>query len=436
MPTRLAECSRRAARLCCTSLVVAQVVVAPLAVGQGSPSLAELRWTTAESRDDRYLIVPGGRAMVSGYATPGLEVWTYPLQLLRGYRVTFRVDGDTTEIDGRTLMDSVEHTPSATTRVYVGRGFTVRERIVAPVDVPGATISYAVASSTPVAITVHFTPTLNLRPEEYEARARERYAALRLVDVETPDSSVNRALRWAQVTLEQAWVCNPQLGCGMVAGYGPSRGERRPQYAWFFGGDGLVAVDALLREGAYVRARDELAFIVRYQNKRTGAIWHELSQSAGFLDWVGAYPYMFVHVDVSFDFLDTVRDYVQTTGDVAFAREHWDAIRAAYDYCRATVPKGGALPNIPAGQQGRDEQDPQRDELSLSLAWITASESFATLARLTGHAELAADASRAGTLARDAIRPTYYDAQRGTSLSAAYVQKLVGGEGAQGKVGA
>ena len=524
MPIRLAVCSRRAVRLCCTSLVVAQVVIARLAVAQGSPSLAELRWTTAESRDDRYLIVPGGRGMVSGYATPGLEVWTYPLQLLRGYRVGFRVGGDTTEIDGRTLTDSVEHTPSAATRVYVGRGFTVRERIVAPVDLPGATISYAVASSTPVAITVHFTPTLNLmwpagiggqeihwdsthsayvidepshrfrgavlsrqivrhddwrnathgaelerdftftlrppaggaaivsfagasapnedpvaiaealasRPEEYEARARERYAALRLVDVETPDSAVNRALRWAQVTLEQAWVCNPQLGCGMVAGYGPSRGERRPQYAWFFAGDGLVAVDALLREGAYARARDELAFIVRYQNQRTGAIWHELSQSAGFLDWVGAYPYMFVHVDVSFDFLDTVRDYVQTTGDVAFAREHWDAIRAAYDYCRATVPKGGALPNIPAGQQGRDEQDPQRDELSLSLAWISASESFATLARLTGHAELAVDASRAGALARDAIRPTYYDARRGTWASGhlrsgAPVEGLTGG---------
>ena len=162
MPTRLAERSRRAARLCCTSLVVAQVVVARLAVAQGSPSLAELRWTTAGSHDDRYLIVSGGRAMVSGYATPGLEVWTYPLQLLRGYRVGFRVAGDTTEIDGRTLTDSVEHTPSAVTRVYVGRGFTVRERIVAPVDVPGATISYAVASSAPVAITVHFTPTLNL----------------------------------------------------------------------------------------------------------------------------------------------------------------------------------------------------------------------------------------------------------------------------------
>jgi len=109
--------------------------------------------------------------------------------------------------------------------------------------------------------------------EALEAAASERYSTLHLLDIVTPDSAVNRALRSAEVTLEQAWACNPQLGCGSPAGYGPSRGERRPQYAWFFAGDGLVATDALLREGAYARARDELEFILRYQNKRTGAIW-------------------------------------------------------------------------------------------------------------------------------------------------------------------
>jgi len=478
------------------------------ASAQSAPSLATLRWSAAESRAGRFLIAPGERAMVGGYMSSGLEVWTYPLQLVRGYRVTFRLDGDTTDIDGRSAIRTVDETPTAATRIYAGPGWVVRERVFVPVDLPGATISYAVESSRPVAITVHFTPSLNLmwpggiggqeihwdrvhsayildepshrfrgaivsreivrhdewqnathggeferelsftlragdgerrvsfagssapgedpvvvaqtlesRAEDYEQRARARYATLHSLDIETPDSAVNRALRWAQITLEQAWVCNPQLGCGLVAGYGPSRGERRPQYAWFFAGDGLVAVGALLREAAYRRARDELAFIMRYQNKRTGAIWHELSQSAGFLDWEGAYPYMFVHVDVSFDFLDGMRDYVQTTGDVAFANDHWNAIRAAYEYCRSTVPPGGALPVIPAGQQGRDEQDPQRDELSLSLAWVSAAESFATLAELTHHQELATGARGSSVLARDAIRPTYYDASRGVWVS-------------------
>lgn len=509
-------------------LVIIIGLLPPLgrACAQAATSLADLRWGAAETKEGRFVVVPGERAFVGGYSTPGLEVWTYPLQLVHDYWVSFRVDGDTSEIDGRSSLRSIEHTPTAATRVYAGPDFTVRERIFVPITRAAATINYAVESRRPILITVHFTPSLNLmwpgavggqeihwdsthsaytldepsrrfrgaivvqhivaheqvqnnrrgaelersieftmrampnpmggarvafagasvpgdnpliiatnlmaQPGADEALARERYAGLSVIEVETPDSTVNRALRWAQVTLEQAWVCNPQLRCGMLAGYGPSRGARRPQYAWFFAGDGLVAVDALLREGAYSRARDELSFIMRYQNKRTGAIWHELSQSAGFLDWEHAYPYMFVHVDVSFDFLNGFRDYVVTTGDVEFAKKHWSSIRAAYDYCRSTIPPDHALPEIPAGQQGRDEQDPQRDELALSLASVTASESFATLARLTGHEDLSAAATRASRGARDAIRTAYYDTNRhvwlsGHLRSGAPVEGLTGG---------
>ena len=44
--------------------------------------------------------------------------------------------------------------------------------------------------------------------------------ALRIV---TPDETVNKNLAWAEVALDQARVCNPDLGCGSVGGYGPSR---------------------------------------------------------------------------------------------------------------------------------------------------------------------------------------------------------------------
>ena len=65
---------------------------------------------------------------------------------------------------------------------------------------------------------------------------------------------------------------------------------RRPQYAWFFGGDGLIAIEALVNTGAYDRARDALAFIAKYQDAATGMIWHELSQSADPADWASRYP--------------------------------------------------------------------------------------------------------------------------------------------------
>ena len=60
------------------------------------------------------------------------------------------------------------------------------------------------------------------------------------LQIETPDAEANRALSWAEIALDQAWVCNPDLGCGLVAGYGPSRRARRPQYDWFFAGDGWL----------------------------------------------------------------------------------------------------------------------------------------------------------------------------------------------------
>ena len=64
----------------------------------------------------------------------------------------------------------------------------------------------------------------------------------RSVEVDTPNPEVDRALAAAQIALEQAWVCNPDLGCSQVAGYGPSRKARRPQYDWFFNEDESTCV--------------------------------------------------------------------------------------------------------------------------------------------------------------------------------------------------
>ncbi len=464
-----------------------------------------------ETGPGRFLGVPGQQAFVGGYSTPGLEVWAYPLQVLRHYRVSFRLEGQATSTDGDAILRTFENTPTGETRVYVGPDFVVRERVFVPDDQPAALIRYSVTAKKPVLITLHFTPSLNLmwpaaiggqeirwqaadsayllqepthrfhgaiyapqaiahdeiqnntrgsefdralaitlraqpgstapvdvsiasastpevdtlalakrlarESQQFEAEATARYAGLNVMDIETPDESVNHALRWAQLALEQAWVCNPQLGCGLVAGYGPSRGARRPQYDWFFAGDGMVATDALLREGAYSRARDELAFILRYQDKRTGMIWHELSQSAGFLDWTGQYPYMFVHVDVSFQFLNALLGYAQATGDTAFVRDHWDAIAAAYGYCRSTIDTKYGLPRIPEGKEGGDEQDPLSDELTLSADWVKAAASFAALAQMTEHPDLAAEAQQASERAQHSIRPRYWDEARHVWIS-------------------
>jgi len=243
-----------------------------------------------------------------------------------------------------------------------------------------------------------------------EAESVDHYSQLQRnsLQVKTPDTATNRALAWSEIALDQAWVCNPDLGCGLVAGYGPSRKARRPQYDWFFAGDGLVTVRALLAAGQYNRARQELEFILKYQDQKTGMIWHELSQSAGQLDWT-KYPYMFVHVDLTFEFITTLGDYLSVTGDRDFVRTHWSSIQTAYEYCRSLLDPKDGLPRIPPEKLGQREQQAFSDELSLSASWISAAQAFSDVATATGHTTAAEQATSASQRTRHAIGQRYWD---------------------------
>ncbi len=132
-----------------------------------------------------------------------------------------------------------------------------------------------------------------------------------------------------------------------MAGYGPSRAARRPQYDWFFAGDGLIGTDALVATGGYARAREELAFILKYQDRQPGAqkgmIWPELSQSAGYIDGAGKYPYMYVHGH-HVQFLPALAHYVEATGDTAFLQDHWTEIDAAFRYCDSVIDPSRICP--------------------------------------------------------------------------------------------
>ena len=246
----------------------------------------------------------------------------------------------------------------------------------------------------------------------FQNEAAAHYAKLETegVRLQTPDEQVNGAFAWAGIALDQAWVCNPQLGCGMVAGYGPSRSGRRPQYDWFFGGDGLIATNALISAANYTRAREELEFIIKYQDGKTGMVWHELSQSAGYIDW-SKYPYMFVHVDITFDYLKTVARYVAVSGDTQFLRDHWTSISNAYRYCQSVIDPKDHFPHIPAGKEGGDEQHRPADDLGLSASWVAAARSYAELAAAAGRDQEASEANRQANLAQISVGKHYWDAK-------------------------
>ena len=469
---------------------------------------SNFQWSTDSTGPRRFVSVHGRRAAIFGYSQNGMEVWTYPFQILNGLHVGFRKEGATTTIDGETLLRRIVYAPEAVTRIYAGPDFIVREKLFVPLDDPGGVVSYEVEAARPVDIIVRFVPVLDLmwpaavggqealwnsatsayllseathrfnasigspdivthddtpnqtignsaglaftlraggdhptarfvvagsgsqqdtkeiaaklfqQSATLEKESSAHYAALlnRSVQIETPDAEVNRALAWSEIALDQAWVCNPDLGCGSVAGYGPSRKARRPQYDWFFAGDGMVTINALLAEAEYEQARQELEFILKYQDQKSGMIWHELSQSARWLDW-SKYPYMFVHVELTFDFLDVIENYYSTTGDLDFVKSHWTSIEAAYRYCRSLLDSRDGLPRIPAGQRGQREQDELSDELTLSAGWATASRAFADLAAATAHSELANEARDANVKAVAAINQRYWDARQNFWIS-------------------
>lgn len=252
----------------------------------------------------------------------------------------------------------------------------------------------------------------NFRALSADAKAHTRALLASGLELQTPDAEVNRAFAWSKIALDQAWVCNEFLGCGEVAGYGPSRPERRPQYDWFFAGDGLVATEGLLAEGEYARAREELEFIFRYQNPDNGMIWHEISQSANYVDWRQKYPYMYVHVDITFQFLATLADYYQATGDVEFVRGHWDGIERAWTYCRSLADPATGLPRIPAGKEGGDEQDRMREDAGLSASWVAASDAYRRLALAVGKSDEAEAAAEVHAAAERALAGRYWDRQK------------------------
>jgi hypothetical protein len=121
---------------------------------------------------------------------------------------------------------------------------------------------------------------------------------------------------------------------------------------------------------------------------------------------------MFVHVDITFQFLSALPRYVEASGDIDFVKQHWSAIEAAYRYCQSVIDPATHLPRIPPDKEGGNEQDRENDELGLSAAWLEASSAFAKIAEWTAHSQEAAQANGAIQSARTSIAARYWDSGR------------------------
>ena len=231
--------------------------------------------------------------------------------------------------------------------------------------------------------------------DRYRREARDFYRTFlaRTLSPRLPDDSLNLALKWAKVALHQGLMDNPDLGSGLVAGFGPSGKSARPGFAWFFGGDACINSWALNDIGDFEAVRAALQFMIRYQ-RRDGKISHEVTQSAGMIPWFKEYPYPYYHADTTPYFLVAMADYVRYSGDLDFLLQNWPAVRKALDYCLHADSNGdGLMDNLKAGlgavELGALLKNRTEVDIYLAAVWTEALESTAYLAELAHRTDLA-----------------------------------------------
>jgi glycogen debranching enzyme len=210
------------------------------------------------------------------------------------------------------------------------------------------------------------------------------------VKLRLPSSRLQEAYDWSRVSAVEALVQNPLLGEGLVAGYGPSKGGNRPGFAWFFGRDSFWTSFALTSEGDWETARKAIQFVARFQ-RDDGKIPHEISQSASLVPWFKDFPYGYNAADSSSLYISAVRDYVQASGDLPFAREQGPRLWKAMDFLRSTFDAAGFPRNDGVGPGWVEGGPllPVRLEIYQAGCYVEALHSLAWLARALNEPERA-----------------------------------------------
>jgi glycogen debranching enzyme len=205
------------------------------------------------------------------------------------------------------------------------------------------------------------------------------------VSVELPDKDLEQAYDWSRLSLAKGMVDNPFLGKGLIAGYGPGKGSYRPGFAWFFGRDSFWSSFALNAAGDLADSRTAIEFISKFQ-RDDGKVPHEISQSASLVPW-SQYPYEYASADATPLFIIAVRDYVERSGDTAFANAMWDRVNRAMKFSQSTLDAEGFQKNLGVGHGWVEGGPllPVRVELYMAGCYVEALRSLAQIAQWTGH---------------------------------------------------
>ncbi len=249
----------------------------------------------------------------------------------------------------------------------------------------------------------------NSIPELYR-KTRDYYAHFfdTRLSSETPDPEFDRALRWAAISIDQGKVrFHDEIG--LVAGYYESGDSARPGYGWFFGRDSLWTSYAINSYGDFALTRTALEFLMRRQ-RADGKMMHEFAQSADLVDWKST-PYFYASADSTPLFVMVMEDYVASSGDVAFLRNHWDAVRRAYAFTRAHDSDGDGIYENTEGTGWVESWPPEMPHQEIYLAALDqqSADAMSRLAALMNDTSTAAEAHKKAEEIRAKLEPEYFD---------------------------
>ena len=249
-----------------------------------------------------------------------------------------------------------------------------------------------------------------------DTRAWADSALASTASIETPDPSLDLALEWAKINLEEQRVCNPDLGCGFVAGWGLSRGGTRPGFGWFFGGDAMINTYAMDALGQWELVAEELAFLARYQ-RGDGKITHEISQAAAYIPWFDTYPYAYYHADTTPHWMYAVYLYWLASGDDDLLRELWPAYRRAWAWCLGAETDGDGIIENTVGGLGAVEVgglgEALHQDIYLAGVWVGALEGTLEMAERMDDDKLLGAATRIAPTARETLNNAYWREEDG-----------------------
>ena len=244
------------------------------------------------------------------------------------------------------------------------------------------------------------------------------------VQLTLPDRDLQLAYDWARISTVQGLVDEPYAGKGLVAGYNISSGSHRPGFSWYFGLDSMWTSLALNSIGDFGTVRTALEFLMQYQ-RPDGKIPHEIAQTVKLVDWWKDYPYGTASADGTPLFLVGFADYVRASGDLAFARDHWDSLQHAYQFLKSTYSAAGLAENIHSGhgwieggplRPGPNEQAPPgapplvqfSGEFYQAGVGIAGVESLAAIAHAIGKNDVALQLDQEATTQRATLEKVFW----------------------------